>query len=129
MADLTSVKKLSLSEIDEMILLLDNSVHGRDNRKHPRKGVKVPLLYMFKSATGELKKDPEQPINPSFFVDMSKGGAGVLTGRRYNEKDQFYAMGVGDTKRFTMWLEVKNIRREGNQYRYGCKILELKITA
>jgi hypothetical protein len=128
MAKFDSVKKLSLSEIDEMILLLDNSVHGRDNRKNARKSVKVPLLYMFKSATGDFKKDPDQPISPSYFVDMSKGGAGVLTGRRYNEKDQFHAMGVGDTKRFTMWLEVMNVRREGNQYRFGCKILELKIT-
>jgi hypothetical protein len=127
MTDYKSVKKLSLSEIDEMIVLLDNSVHGRDNRKHARKDVKVPLLFMFKSATGELKKDPDQPISPSFFVDLSKGGAGVLTGRRYKEKEVFAAMGVGDTKRFSMVLEVMNIRKEGNQYRYGCKIQELKV--
>lgn len=124
---MSSVKNLSLSEIDEMITLLDNSVHGRDNRKYARKDVKVPLLFLIKGVTGEFKKDLEQPVTPSFFVDLSKGGAGVLTGRRYKVGDTFHAMGVGDTKRFRMSVEVKNIRKEGMQYRYGCSTLELKV--
>ena len=122
-----SVKKLSLSEIDQYILLLDNSVNGRDNRVHKRMDVKIPLTFMIKSATGEIKKDHEQPISPSYFVDLSKGGAGVLTGRRLNMEDEFWALGVGDKRIFQAHMKIMNMRRAGTQSRYGCKILTLKM--
>ena len=122
-----SVKKLSLSEIDQYILLLDNSVNGRDNRVHKRMDVKIPLTFMIKSATGEIKKDLDQPLNPSYFVDLSKGGAGVLTGRRLNMNDEFWAMGIGDKRIFQAHMKVMNLRKAGTLARYGCKIMTLKM--
>jgi hypothetical protein len=122
-----SIKKLTLSEIDQYILLLDNSVNGRDNRVHKRMDVKIPLTFMMKSATGEIKKDMDQPVNPSYFVDLSKGGAGVLTGRRLDMGEELWAMGIGDKRVFQANMKIMNVRRAGGQMRYGCKILSLKM--
>jgi hypothetical protein len=122
-----SAKALTLSEIDKIITLLDNSVNGIDNRMSKRTKVNIGLRFMIQSATGDMKDDIDQPMSPSYFVDLSKGGAGVVTGRRMAEGDKFCAKGIGDSKAFLTKLEVTNCRRSGNQYRYGCKVLELKV--
>jgi len=122
-----SAKALTLSEIDKIITLLDNSVKGIDNRMSKRTKVKIALKFMIQSATGEFKEDHDQPISPSYFVDLSKGGAGVLTGRRMNDGEKFCAKGTGDSKAFIAKMEVTNCRKATSQYRYGCKVLELKV--
>lgn len=123
-----SAKVLSVSDIDHIITLLDNSVKGIDNRESKRSKVKIKLLFMIQSATGDFKQDIDQPMTPSFFVDLSKGGAGVLTGRRFVDGETICAKGIGDSKEFIAKLEVMNCRKAANQYRYGCKVLDLKVT-
>lgn len=122
-----SVKKLSLNEIDKYILLLDNNVNGRDNREHKRVDTRIPLRFLIKSATGEMKEDINQPEAPSYFVDLSKGGAGILTGRNYKMNQEFYVRGSGDKRVFLAHLKVMNVRREEGMYRYGCAILKLDM--
>mgnify|MGYP006425557479 CR=1 FL=1 len=122
-----NVKKLSLGEIDDFITLLDNSVNGRDNRVHKRVDTKIPYEYMMKSATGEFKPDVQLSSAGCFFVDLSKGGAGILTPSLFKEGHTLHVKGNGKDKVFVASLLIQNMRKREGGYHYGCKIELLKM--
>lgn len=122
------VKDLKLDEIDFYIQLIDNSVNGRDNRVSKRTNVSIPMEFYIKGISGEYKKDSDQPAQPSSIVDISKSGAGVLTGRRFKSGDVFICKGNGENKTFIATLEVVNSRKKDLQFRYGCKIIKFDVT-
>ncbi|MBF0196346.1 MAG: PilZ domain-containing protein [Planctomycetes bacterium] len=126
---MSSVKNLKLDEIDEYIRLLDNSVKGKDNRISKRSPVDIPIKFAICSINGEFKEDHDQPMKQSKLVDISKDGAGLITGRRYNLGDIIHCIGFGENKKFNAKLEVVNTRRADSiQHRYGCKIMIFEVT-
>jgi len=122
-----SIKKLSLDEIDDFITLLDNSVNGRDNRVHKRVDTKIPFEYMMKSATGEFKPDIQLSSVGCYVVDLSKGGAGILTPSLLKQGQTLHVKGNGKDKVFVASLTIKNVRKRDGGYHYGCKIDLLKM--
>ena len=120
-------KDLDMSEIDSYIRLLDNSVQGKDNRSSDRNVVKIPIAFALVNISGEYIKDTHQPLHPSYIIDISREGAGVLTGRRLTVEDRFYCIGEGEKKVVDAHMEVVNVRKENNQFRYGCKILKFEM--
>jgi hypothetical protein len=123
------VKDLDLDQIDQYIDLLNDSAGGggSENRKMKRTKVKIPIVFYAKSDEGKLIEDPEQPSQPSFVVDISQGGAGVLTGRRLKNGQVFIVKGDGQNKRFITVLKVVNGREVDHQHRYGCTIQKFTL--
>ena len=122
------VKDLELTEIDDYISLLsDGASGGAENRGKKRSDVKIPISFFIKSAEGGLIEDPEQPSQPSMILDISQGGAGLLTGRRFKNGEIFIAKGDGENKKFMTVLKVVNMREKDGQHRYGCLIQKFTL--
>jgi hypothetical protein len=122
-----SAKELSLDDIDSLITLLDNSVNGKNNREHPRKEMIVPVSFVIKSATGEMKEDIHRAAGDSKIIDLSKGGAALVTKHMFSMDEDIWVRGEGKKHRFHACLKVMNHRKMGLNTKYGCKILTLKM--
>ena len=122
------VKDLEIDEIDNYINLLSESVHTGDseNRTKKRTKVNIPIRFFIKEGNG-LIEDPDQPSQPSMIIDISQGGAGVLTGRRLQSGETFIVKGDGENKKFMAVLKVANSRESDSQHRYGCLIQKFTL--
>lgn len=128
MKERKSKLRYDAEEINRVLLNLEEGQDNHENRKFARHSVKIPIEFLRRDEDGSLVK-AEYRSTLSQIVDLSKRGAGFISGRRFSHGDLIYVNGYGNKKAFKAQLEVVHVKRLAQHHRYGCKLLGFKSTA
>ena len=117
-----SVRTMSLGDLSDSIAWLDNMIEQGDNRRHPRKKVGLRGQYFTQDLRGALVPDIQFRGQIAGVVDMSKGGAGVVSARPMSKGERFTLVCDSQNGKIKLSLQVVRNGKLKSLFHYGCRL-------
>jgi hypothetical protein len=109
------------SDIDSFLEFLEED--EKDQRKYPRKDVSIPIKFL-KEHQNTKVEDTRFPESDDKIVNISRGGVGIQTLRKFFVNDFVYIESQSDQAKFELKLRNKRLcGRDGDYFIYGCQII------
>jgi hypothetical protein len=118
-----SVRKMPLRVIDDNIAWLGRMIDHGDNRRHPRKKVKLRGRYYTQDLKGQWVPDQQFQNQLAGVVDMSVSGAGVVSSRPMSMGQRFFLVCDSGADKLKLDLQVVRNGRIKTLFHYGCSMV------